>query len=451
MNYRKLNASFFLVGVIFCLLVEGINSVVMGIKFSNLLIVILISVCIIAICFYRFNNGVIAILKGRFAKPRKTDLHFVDYDLVKNKDELISATSGSLLVYKLNSRDSYQIIKQSDRLLIRKVNIGDSVEDSNLVSDDFDSVKFARGDISVRYDSLTRVTYKISPDNYYEPIIEIIVGKKHYRYIGYINPLLDSDIKLFFSDIIKVKSLNKSNDRVEKRLENDKRVMAYNILKLVASIFVPNTLLSHAVTVDNKNARIITSIYMIVCVSTMIIFALLPIINPKKYGLFIDEYDKSQRDKVDVAIGPMTIGLLLLIAVVSYETPTNTGWYLFLVGVVFLALFIAFLFRNGITNTEKTKKWEQIIISLFIFGIMSASIVSGINYSIPVKSRVETFHISDRHIESRSKGGDDYYVTVRVDGHDKNVKVDLDTFEDNNSIIKLERTRGILGVEYIAH
>lgn len=445
-NYQKLNSSFFFIGIALCFALQLINSVVTEFNDS----VLIISLAVVTICFYRFNNGLIALIRGRFGKPRKNDVHFVDYDAVKYKDEIKAEIGDSLMVYKLNSRDAFQIIKQKERLLVRKCFISDDINECIYETDlsNPDSIKFAKGDISIRYESIDKITYKISPTNYYTAIIEIKVGKKTYRYIGLLEELVFDETKKFFESFCKVKTNKEQIDKVDEKLKIEKNMFLFRILNLVSCVTVPNVLIS--AMVETKGVEhVLTSVYMLISVFALILYVVLPIINPKKFGFEVER--GSIGKKSDTLLAMMLVNLAMFITIVARQSIINLSWYIILVGV--LTVILAYLYLKVAKfydlNDEKFTKALTILTAVLIVGMTSASIVSGINYTIPLKSYSQTYTIEEKWEEHTSKGGTRYYADVRLDGKDETVLISSDTFDNNSNRIQLVRTRGILGIEYI--
>lgn len=451
-NYQKLNSSFFFIGIIACAVLQFVNAKILGVGFDDMKLLFAISLIAVTICFYRFNNGLIAVFRGRFGKPRKNDVHYVDYDLIKNADEIKAEIGDSLLVYKLNSRDTYQIIRQKDRLLLRRVVLSNDPNECNYETDlsNPDSIKFARGDISIRYESITKITYKISPTNYYNSIIEIRVGKKCYRYIGAIEELELATVKEFFDDIFKIKTNKEQENKVALRVRAEKQALVFKTMNLLACICVPNILLSASSTTGK--ARTLMSFYALICVACLLVYLILPIIKPTEFGFIDDAKSKKRLSNLkDVSLGIAFVSLALFISLVIRQTVLNYVWYLILVVILTIPLSVLFIKRGGMLLKEN-KTFEKIVtvfsVVLFV-AVASSGIVSGINYAVPVKEYSQTYTISDRWIEKNSRGGEYHYVEVKFNGRDESVLVDSDTYYENLNKIDLVRSRGILGIEYI--
>lgn len=449
-NYQKLNASFFFIGIIASVLLQAINSVIMKYDFSQLRLIMIISIVAVIICFYRFNNGLIALIRGRFGKPRKNDLNYVDYDEKKTVFNLKEEIGDTLLVYKLNSRDTYQIIKQKDRLLLRKCVVEHMLHtcETEETLANPDSIKFARGDISIRYESIDKITYKISPTNYYAPIIEIKVGKKTYRYIGFLEPFDFEEIEQFFKNACKVNK--ESNKKKDEKIKAEKGALLFKILNLISCVVAPNILMSSVYEVKSS-AHILTSVYMLISIVILILYILLPIINPKVYGYETD-YKKLAKNQNDTLIAILLICLLIMITIISHQSVINFAWYVILSGGLTAALIYPFVKSSGFYNKldEPFTRTLSVLAAVLIVALSSASIVSGINYTIPLKSYSQTYTINDKWEQSTSKGGVNYYASIRIDGKDEEVMISSDTYESNSNHIQLVRTRGLFGIEYIA-
>lgn len=450
-NYQKLNASFFFIGIIACTVLQFINAKLLGVGFDDMKLIFAISLIAVVICFYRFNNGLIALIRGRFGKPKKNDVHFVDYDLIKNTDEIKAEIGESLLVYKLNSRDSYQIIKQSDRLLLRRIVLSNDPNECNYETDlsNPDNIKFARGDISIRYESIRKITYKLSPSNYYNSIIEILVGKKCYRYIGAIEELDLKAVKEFFDDVFKIKTNKEQEDRVAQKVKAEKKALVFKIVNLLACICVPNVFLSASAT---GKARILLSVYAMISVLCLLVYLILPIAKPTEFSFIDSQKTVSRLDNLkDVLLGLVLVSLVMFVSLVVRQTVLNTAWYIILIAVITIPISVLLIKRGRLLlGDNKTFEKIGIVFSVVCFvAIAGSGIVSGINYAVPVKEYTQTYSISDRWIETGSKGGDHHYVSVRFDGQDEAILVDEDTYYDSSNKIDLVRSRGILGIEYL--
>ena len=172
---KNINAGFFLITLVLAVMVSLVNGKLFN---SDTALILIISVFADAVCFYRLNNGVIAIFRKKYNKPSKKNLRFVDYeniDAAYKNNILGIICDNSIMTYKLNSRTAVQIIKEKDRLRLHKVkSLKTSIIDKNNTNN-----KIYKSDIFLPYSSIKSITYSISSKNFNLPIITIYTGKKY--------------------------------------------------------------------------------------------------------------------------------------------------------------------------------------------------------------------------------------------------------------------------------
>jgi hypothetical protein len=451
-NYKKINPCFFFIGIIVSLAFGALNCKVTNLSSNVFLVYIFLSIFACSMCFYRFNNGLIALLRGRFAKPKRNDVRYVDYSEcpIKNVEDFkadIDYAKSSLIAYKLNSREVYQIIKQSDGLLVRRC----YPENGAGVECDFDNtLKAARGDRFIQYSQIKYVTYKISPNNYYLPIVSISAGNKHFRFIGYLEPFDRKDIDDFFSNIAKVRGKNVKKSPEEQINEVEKLTFKYNVIALLTCVVTPYNLFINIVSSTGK-ARLLWSIYAVISIVLLIIYLYVALAKSKRYK--VDLLNNSKNDgKKDVSIGMVLLSLSIIVSFLMFTTIINFGWYALLCAIVFAVLIVKYFktvkLPKGNSKENKTIRFCTIITCVIVLMIVSSALVSAVNYAVPVSNDTRSCSVVEMYAENNSKG-ESYYAKVVVDGKKQKVPIDSETYDSHASHINVTKSVGILGVKYI--
>lgn len=445
LNLSRVNDCFFLISIALSVMFTLISAFVFEIDLkSAFLLMLLLSFTADAICFYRLNNGLIAIARKKFGKPSSKNLHFVAYE--KNEFEPSPDLKGkSLFVYKLNSRNAYQIIKLKDRFLVHR--IYPDREDSKIITD-FDGIEnlyVNSKDIEIYYSSVKSVIYSLSENNFYLPIISINTGKKHFRYIGCFKELKDNEVKEFFTDKAKVKIKNKYSDRDNIINKQQKSVLGYNVLTLFACTIVPQTIFV-GVHSDEGYRHILSSLYILISLVILILYILMPIIWNKKYTFNLSS---GSSEKKDISAGTILVFATLLIAVDLKITVINKGWYLILCLVIFILICILYFSKNisFIRTFQKSKYIAAVLEIIFISAFVSSSIILGVNYLVPTESYEQSYNVIDTHIEKR-KHNYDYYATVRIGTAEYDIEISEELYDKSPSIVNVKRQKGLLGIEY---
>lgn len=443
-NLKKLkliNASFFLITLIFA----GIIALLNGKLFDyDTVLILAVSVIADVICFYRLNNGIIAIFRKKFNKPSKKNYRFVDYENVDNaiKEKITNAVcDNSIVTYKLNTRTVFQIIKEKDSLRLHKVkSLKNSFIDKNHTNN-----KYYKSDISLPYSSIKSVTYSISSKNFNLPIITIYTGKKYYRFIGMLEEFTENDIKEFFSDIARVKLKNNRADYNKTQYKAEISKLKYNILSMFGIIFASQLLLFSG-NLENK-FQILISLYRLITLTVLITLAILPIINNKKYSFSLFIPYSEQDNKIDVSTGYVLISISLIISS-KLSTEINFTYSIILTLILTFAFIALCLLKTNILS-DKNKYARMLLVFLIVF-ISSNGIVSNINYLVPIKTDVMYCSVIDRKTQN-TKSGEDYYLTVSVSDRIVNIDVSEEVYKNNPKTVKVRRTKGILGIEYAGY
>lgn len=463
LKYSKIKNYFFLAGIAVSIVFGLINFFIFDGFNGAVLLCTGISIFACICIFYRFNLGVIAIIRGDFGKPPKKDKRFVDYEKPIVKDvqalkELIDYGKSSLLVYKMNTREIYQLVKFDGRLLLNKCTI-----DKGLITDftKLSEMKSGRGHIFVDYKIIDRINYLCTPTNYYLPVINIITNHKQYRFIGLLEELTPESIKLFFDDIpdikINIKSTPDSPKILSARREKDKRDFNLNFMILLEILFIPYLMYLH--TFSNGFMHSMVAIYSAISILLLIVFLLLPIFNSKYYTIgFIDEAVsiKGKQNtamkysgKKDIKYLVTLIPLYVVLFLTRVETYVNLAWYSILVAV-FTAIFMYAFFRSNPVKVTSFKNIAvKIVISCFIFLLSGCAIVTTVNNLVIFNQSQSSHNVLDKSWHS-SRNGEAYYAKIRYYDKECWVTISQDEYESNSNILDIEKVRGLLGVEYIA-
>jgi hypothetical protein len=453
MNYKKINPLFFFIGVVLSILIGLFNSALLNVDFADSFwFFSLISICGCTLCFYRFNNGLIALFRGRFNMPKKSDLKYVDYSKcpIRNIQEFkdtIAYGDKCLIAYKLNSREVYQIIKQPDGLLVSRC----YPEKNIAVETNYDnSIEKARNDTFIQYSKIKSVTYKISPNNYFLPIIQISVDKKCFSFIGYLEPFDRKDIDNFFSDITKVKGRNVKKSPDEQINEIEKITFRYNLFALLTCLVAPWNLVASLIG-GTGVPRAVWSVYTIISVVLLVIYIYIGLSKSKKYKIDLIN-DRKNDGKKDISVGLVLLSVSMILSIVLYISIINWAWYLILCSIVFAVLIIKYFKSNslpkGNSKENKTSRFCMIFSVVFVFVISSGALVSAVNYSVPLKSETRTYSVSEMYIEESDKSVD-HYAKINIDGKKENVRITEETYNSHSSRIDVTKTVGILGIKYL--
>ena len=455
LNYKKINPWFFLVGVVICFAFCALNASLFENSKGVFLIMIITSLAICTFCFYKLNNGLIALLRGRFAMPSKKDNNFVDYSKprVENAQEIKQAVSYSekcLIMYKLNSREVLQIYRKGDRLVVHKC--FPEKEKSELICD-FENAVMSKNDWFIPISEIKSITFGISKTNYDLPIFSINRNNKTYRFIGYFEPVTKELLSEFFADICKVRTRNGEGTAKVNSEKAEKTKFLYNILELLTALTVPAMILVFFVG-ETSILRLLGSIYMIV---TLILLAVsLVVVIKNKNKLIFDYNDETgKRDSQrELLLEFLVLNAALYLPCFAHTVYLNVIYFAVLCTVLFAILTYFYFkgnpFKKPGKNAEKSTTLERklfVLLTVLFIGFSSANLVAGANYVIPVRTTTEQYAILDT--EKDAEDNDLYTVTIRVESKEKTVSVSKERLSKNASFLKATKTKGILGIEYI--
>lgn len=454
MSYKKLNNCFFLFGIVIILLLTVLISAVC---FNDDFAFLFFPSCLISsvLCtafFYRFNNGLISIIMGKFGKPSAKNKKYFDYDksIVDNIDELKFAVKygeKSFLFYKQNTREIYQVIKLSDRILIHKC----FVENKKIINPITDytsaeSIKKSKNDKIIYFNAIKSVTYRFSETNFSLPVISIISERHRYGFIGLFEKIVLDEVKSFFGDICDVKTGASLKSVLSKNEQKEKTVFEYNVLCLISSISFPYVL--YASVLNDDKTHILLSLFMMINVIVLVIAVLFAIIKADYFSLGFIENINDKRKDISFLYLALALPVLLMCSV---QTVINIDWYIIL--IVIFAVPIILMYFLKVFNLNKLSKGAAVVKIIAVAGVFiltSSALVSGVNYIIPLKSDTQSYHITDRYTVHAKSGGEYHYVRIAENGEEKDLRVSSETYENKSDIIDAEKTTGLLGITYLS-
>lgn len=445
-NCYKLNNGFFLISIA----VTFLSSLLISFLYKDIAIFEFcypISLFICFFLFYRFNNGLIALARGKFAKPSAKNKKFVDYDkVIHNADVLRNDDNYGkkyFVAYKQNTREAYQIIKMSDRLVVHRCNIKDKTL-TNLITDFSAEYKKMKSDTVIYYDSIKSVTFSYSKPNFYLPVIRISANNKYFSFIGLLQALDFSDMKDFFADVCIVKNSKSLNAVLSEKEENDRITYKYNLLCLLICIFFPYVIIS------NRTDNIIpwlSAASMVVCILIMITLLILPLVKSDVYCIGFIE--KSYDSRKDLSFAYLILLLSILIAT-HWQTIINFGWFAVL-SAILSVVYGFFYFKKFHINKKESKSQTitRIILIIFVIVFSSCELVMGLNDTVPIAEQDVSYNIIDKY-PVYSKSRESYYAVAYVDGEKRDLKISFETYEDGSNIIDFKQTTGLLGITYLS-
>lgn len=470
LNYSVIKNYFFLAGIAIIIIFWLINNAL----FDNPDAVLFCSGISLVAClcaFYRFNLGVIALFLGTFGKPSSRNKKFVDYEkmIIPNAEKIkqsIDYGKSSILLYKVNTREIYQIVKLDGRLLLNKCTI-----DKGLITDftNLSEIKTGRGRSFIDCKTIKGVNFICSKTNYYLPTINIITQKKQYRFIGMFEALTTECIKNFFDDIpdvkVNIKSTPNSQKILNERLDNDKRDLNFNLLRLAAILFTPYCINIHTSGSGFKHG--VAMFYIVVSVSLLIVFLFLSILNSKHYtiGFIYDEIGDYSRhkpvnkklrqadkklNKKDTTVEVFLISLTIIGVGTREETYVNLSWYIILVSAFTVVFLILFLKSNLIMPDSFKGRVIMIALSCFVFILSGCVVVSAVNNLVIFDRSQSSYNIIEK-TSAHLKNDEIYYAKIRYNGKEHSVCIPYEEYTSNNNILDVEEVKGLLGIKYITY
>lgn len=454
MNYKRINNCFFLAGV-FIILLSAVF--IFAVCFKEYFSDLFLSSCLISsiLCtafFYRFNNGLISIIRGKFGKPSAKNKKYVDYDkaVVDNIDELKSSIEygeKSILLYKQNTREVYQIIKLSNRILMHQCFI-ENKKVCNLITDysSAERIKKSKNDKIIYFNAIKSVTYRFSETNFFLPVIRIVSENHRYEFIGLFEKITLDEIQAFFGDVCNVKAGTSLKAVLSKNAQREKNVFEYNILCLISCISFPYVLFASAFNNDDK-IHILLSLFTIINVIALTAAVLLAIIKADCFSLGFIENSNDKRKDISFLYLSLAFPILLMCSV---QTVVNMTWYIIL--IVILALPITLMYFKKAFHLNKLSRGSAIakmIAVICVFMLTSSALVSGINYTVPVKNNTQSYHIVDRYTVT-AKFTEYHYVRIIENGEEQDLRVSSEVYESSSDIVEVEKTTGLLGITYLS-
>ena len=455
LNYKKINPWFFLASVVLCFMFCTLNASLFENSKGVFLVMIFASLAICTFSFYRFNNGLIALLRGRFAMPSKKDKWFIDYSKPRfeNAEEIKQAVSYGkkcLIMYKLNSRDVLQIYRKGNRLIIHKC--FPEKEQSELIYD-FENTRRSNKDLIIPISEIKSITCGTSKTNYDLPVFSISRNKKVYHFIGYFEPVSKELLTEFFADICKVRTRSGEEAAKANAQKSEKTKCLYNVLELLTALTVPAMIIVFLMG-ETSILRMLGSVYMII---TLVLLAVSLIVVIKNKNKLIFDYndETGKRDsQKELLLEFFVLNAALYLPCFTRTIYLNVVYFAILCIILFAILTYFYFKGNPFKKPRKKAKkstmrerMSLVLLTVLFIGFSSANLVAGANYVIPVKTTTEQYAIFDTERDAEHK--DSYYVTIRVESKEKTISVSKERLSKNASFIKASKTKGILGIEYI--
>lgn len=437
LDFKKLNSYMFLFGAGLSLIVSFITSVCFDYGFWTLF---LGSLALLIVFFYRFNNGLIALLFGEFGVSMfKKHKNLFKHQLTETKtNDLLQAVKygeKSIIVHRKNTKSYYQIVKRKNSFFIKKCS---SVALNTMITDFENSRQFkGKKNFELMFHAIKEIWYTVDTDN--ETVIYMSNGKRKFPMVPEFP--IDLDILenfLTFDDYDKPLFNETSASEFERVQKENKEKFIYNLVSVFASVFTIQCL---AAAVPSINLW--CSICKIVLLGSMWYFAVLSFIKPEKYfyyNMFTSE--KGNRSGYEFR---QFLLLLLAILITLFVSILNVKTYITISAVLFILAFIILfpkLLRKKKKNT-KSANVQIIVATLFLVFTSFVTVFFVNNFYIKDKS-TSTYSVSTYYYDDGS-----YYAYILVDGKEHSISAEMDDYDNNVPHAEATRVTGLLGIEYI--
>lgn len=437
LDFKKLNSYMFLIGAALSFVASLITYLCFDYGFWTLF---LSSLGLVAVFFYRFNNGLIALLFGEFGVSMfKKHKNLFKHQLTESKtNELLQSVEygkKSIIVHRKNTKSYYQIVKRKNSFFIKKCS---SVALNTMITD-FESSKQYKGkkNFELMFHAIKEIWYTVDTDN--EFVIYMSNGKRKFPMVPEFPIELHTIEKFLTFDDFNMPLFNETPASEFERVRTEnKNKFIYNVVSVLASVF---TIQCFATSLPSTNLW--CSICKFVLLGSMWYFAILSFTKPEKYfyySLFASE--KGNRKGYEFR----QFLLLLLATLISLLVSIlNVRTYITISVVVFIISFIILfpkLLRKKNNNTKSAN--VQILVATIFLAFVSFVTVFFVN-NFYVKDKTTSFYsVSTYHYDDGS-----YYAYIIVGGKEHCVNADMDAYDNNVPHIEATRVTGLLGIEYI--
>lgn len=437
LNFKKLNSYMFLFGVGLSLIVSFITFVCFDYGFWTLF---LVSLGLVSVFFYRFNNGLIALLFGEFGVSMlKKQKNLFKHHLAKSKtNELLQAVGygeKSIIVHRKNTKSYYQIVKRKNSFFIKKCS---SVALNTMITD-FENNRNYKGkkNVELMFHAIKEIWYTVDIDN--EIVIYISNGKRKFPMVPEFSIDLATIEKfLTFEGYDKPLFNETPASEFERVQKENKDNFIYNIVSVFASVF---TIQCFAASVPSINLW--CSICKLVLLGCMWYFAVLSFIKPEKY-FYYNMFTSEKGNRKGYEFRQFLL-LLLAMLITLLVSILNVKTYISISVVVFIISFIILfpkLLRKKKNNTKSAN--VQILVATVFLALVSFITVFFVNNFSVKEKTTSVYSVSSYYYDDGS-----HYAYILVDGNEHSVSVETDDYDNNVPHIEATRVTGLLGIEYI--
>ncbi len=437
LDFKKLNSYMFLIGAALSFVASLITYLCFDYGFWTLF---LSSLGLVAVFFYRFNNGLIALLFGEFGVSMfKKHRNLFRHQLTESKtNELLQSVEygeKSIIVHRKNTKSYYQIVKRNNSFFIKKCS---SVALNTMITD-FESSKQYKGkkNFELMFHAIKEIWYTVDTDN--QIVIYMSNGKRKFPMVTEFPIELQTIEKFLTFDGYNM-PLYKETPATEferVRTEN-KNKFIYNLVSVLASVF---TIQCFATSIPSTNLW--CSICKLILLGSMWYFAILSFTKPEKYfyySLFTSENGNRKGYEFRQFLLLLLATLIsLLVSILNIKTYITISVTVFIVS--FIILFPKLL-RKKKNNTKSAN--VQILVATIFLAFVSFVTVFFVN-NLYVKDKTTSFYsVSTYHYDDGS-----YYAYIIVDGKEHSVSTEVADYDNNVPHIEATRVTGLLGIEYI--
>ncbi len=437
LNFKKLNSYMFLFGAGLSLIASSVTSLCFDWGFWTLF---LVSLGLVTVFFYRFNNGLIALIFGEFGISMfKKQKNLFRHQLTESKtNELLKTVQygeKSIIVRRKNTKSYYQIVKRKNSFFIKKCS---SIALNTMITD-FESSKQFKGkkNFELMFHAIKEIWYTVDTDN--EIVIYMTNGKRKFPMVPEF-PIDFSTLEEFltFEDYNGILFNETPTSEFERVQNENKNKLIFNIVTVFSSVF---TVQCFASSVPSINLW--CAICKLVLLGSLWYFAVLSFLKPEKYfyyNLFTNE--KSSREGYEVR---QVLLLFLAIFTTFFVSILNFKRIISISAVVFMIAFVILfpkLLRKKKKNT-KSANVQILVATVFLALVSFVTVFFANNFYVKEKS-TSAYSVSTYYYDDGS-----YYAYILVDGKEYSAFANVDDYNENSPHIEATRITGLLGIEYI--
>lgn len=437
LDFKKLHSYMFLAGVVLSVIASLITSLCFDYGFWTLF---LISVVLVAIFFYRFNNGLIALLFGEFGVSMfKKHKYVFKHHLTEAKtEELLNAVQygeKSIIVHRKNTKSYYQIVKRKNSFFIKKCS---AVVLNNMITD-FDNSRNYKGkkNVEIMFHTIKEIWYTVDTDN--ETVLYISNGKRKFPLVPEF-PIELSKLEEFLCFNNNIDELFKATPASEfEKVQNEhKNSFVYNVVTLFSSVFV---IQCFAAGIPNTNLW--CAICKLILICSLWYFSVLSFIKPEKYfyyNMFTSEKgNRSGYEYRQILIVMVALLITVFVSIIDLSKMLTISAIVFIITLVIL---FPKLLRKKKNNTKSAN--VQILVACVFLALTSFVTVFFIN-NMYIREKITTaYSVTSYYYDDGS-----YYAYILVDGKEYSVNADSYDYKEKIPHVEATRVTGLLGIEYI--